>query len=190
VKAIEPTIPMAGVVTAREDQMGHSIWRKRWGTTVLVVSLAYLGGCHSPSQAGAASVQRKPWSPKTGATLRPAGKAAQPQAPATSTVVAKGTSNEFTSEQTDIPMIGLDERQITAALGRPLAEDMQGLGKTWRYRNGSCTATFTLYPDVETRDYHTLAIEVTHDDRTAEGQRSCVGEFRAHLRVQQQAGAG
>ena len=58
-------------------------------------------------------------------------------------------------------------------LGAPTSEEDRPPGKLWRYRDGQCTLVVQLYPDVQTRQFGTLAYEVKSDDNTDEGKRVC-----------------
>ncbi len=73
-----------------------------------------------------------------------------------------------------VNLVGLDEHQLTALLGAPNEQEEPAPGKIWRYRKANCTLDITLYPDVVTRTYRSLAYEVTSNDNTAEGKRDCV----------------
>lgn len=73
-----------------------------------------------------------------------------------------------------VNLVGLDEHQLTALLGAPSEQEEPTPGKIWRYRKANCTLDITLYPDVLTRTYRSLAYEVTSNDNTAEGKRDCV----------------
>jgi len=73
-----------------------------------------------------------------------------------------------------VNLVGLDEKQLTALLGAPSEQEEPTPGKIWRYRRANCTLDITLFPDVLTRTYRSLAYEVTSNDNTAEGKRACV----------------
>jgi hypothetical protein len=78
-----------------------------------------------------------------------------------------------------VHLIGLDEAHLQALLGPPTVQEDRAPGKTWKYRNGRCTLNLSLYPDVETRVFHTLSYEVTSDDHTDEGKRLCMVELQS-----------
>lgn len=76
-----------------------------------------------------------------------------------------------------VNLIGKSESQVRALLGPPTSVEERAPGKTWHYRDGQCSADVQLYPDVQTRQFGTLAYEVKSDDNTDEGRRSCVAQF-------------
>ena len=76
-----------------------------------------------------------------------------------------------------VNLIGKSEGQVRALLGPPNSVEERAPGKTWHYRDGQCTADVQLYPDVQTRQFGTLAYEVKSDDNTDEGRRGCVAQF-------------
>jgi hypothetical protein len=76
-----------------------------------------------------------------------------------------------------VSLIGKSEGQVRALLGPPTSVEERAPGKTWHYRDGQCSADVQLYPDVQTRQFGTLAYEVKSDDNTDEGRRGCVAQF-------------
>src|SRR5882724_11160443 len=76
-----------------------------------------------------------------------------------------------------VSLIGKSEGQVRALLGPPTSVEERAPGKTWHYRDGQCSANVQLYPDVQTRQFGTLAYEVKSDDNTDEGRRGCVAQF-------------
>jgi hypothetical protein len=76
-----------------------------------------------------------------------------------------------------VSLIGKSEGQVRALLGPPTSVEERAPGKTWHYRDGQCSAAVQLYPDVQTRQFGTLAYEVKSDDNTDEGKRGCVAQF-------------
>lgn len=82
-----------------------------------------------------------------------------------------------TSAVTPVSLIGKSESQVRALLGPPTSVEERAPGKTWHYRDGQCSADVQLYPDVQTRQFGTLAYEVKSDDNTDEGRRGCVAQF-------------
>ena len=76
-----------------------------------------------------------------------------------------------------VNLIGKSEGQVRALLGPPTSVEERAPGKTWHYRDGQCSAEVQLYPDVQTRQFGTLAYEVKSDDNTDEGRRGCVAQF-------------
>jgi hypothetical protein len=78
-------------------------------------------------------------------------------------------------------LIGLSESEIESALGMPMLQEDRAPTKLWVFRSRSCTINVTLYPDVETRQFHALAYEVTSDVHTAERTRQCIAEFSSRF---------
>jgi hypothetical protein len=76
-----------------------------------------------------------------------------------------------------LSLIGKSEGEVRALLGPPTSVEERAPGKTWHYRDGQCSADVQLYPDVQTRQFGTLAYEVKSDDNTDEGRRGCVAQF-------------
>lgn len=83
------------------------------------------------------------------------------------------------AEGVPVSLVGKSEGQIRALLGPPTSEEDRAPGKTWHYRDGQCTVDVQLYPDVQTRQFGTLAYEVKSDDSTNEGKRLCMAQFRS-----------
>jgi len=81
------------------------------------------------------------------------------------------------SAPASVNLIGKSEGQVRALLGPPTSVEERAPGKTWHYRDGQCSANVQLYPDVQTRQFGTLAYEVKSDDNTDEGKRGCVAQF-------------
>ena len=75
--------------------------------------------------------------------------------------------------------IGKSEGELRAELGPPTTVEERPPGKVWHYRDGRCTLDIQLYPDVQTRQFGTLAYEVKSDDNTDEGNRACLGQLRS-----------
>jgi hypothetical protein len=78
-----------------------------------------------------------------------------------------------------VSIVGKSEAQVRALLGPPNSVEERAPGKTWRYRDGSCSVDVQLYPDVQTRQFGALAYEVKSDDNTDEGKRGCLAQFRS-----------
>lgn len=78
-------------------------------------------------------------------------------------------------------LIGLSESEIESALGTPMLQEDRAPTKLWVFRSRNCTINVTLYPDVETRQFHALAYEVTSDVHTAERTRQCIAEFSSRF---------
>ena len=78
---------------------------------------------------------------------------------------------------------GTTERELRAMLGSPTSEEEHPPGKQWRYRDGKCTIDVQLYPDVETKQFATLAYKVKSDDNTDEGRRLCVAQLQSRVQA-------
>lgn len=76
-----------------------------------------------------------------------------------------------------VNLIGKSESEVRALLGPPTSVQERTPGKTWHYQRGQCSADVQLYPDVQTRQFGTLAYEVKSDDNTDEGKRGCMAQF-------------
>jgi hypothetical protein len=74
-------------------------------------------------------------------------------------------------------LIGLSEADIQSALGPPMLQEDRAPTKLWVFRSKNCTINVTLYPDVETRQFHALSYEVISDVHTPERTRQCIAEF-------------
>jgi hypothetical protein len=81
-----------------------------------------------------------------------------------------------------VNLIGKSEGEVRALLGPPTSVEERAPGKTWHYRDGQCSADVQLYPDVQTRQFGTLAYEVKSDDDTDEGRRGCVAQFSSRAK--------
>lgn len=88
-------------------------------------------------------------------------------------------STEASTEQPPVTLIGKSEDEVRTLFGPPTTVEERAPGKTWRYRDGKCTLDVQLYPDVQTRQFATLAYEVKSDDITDEGNRACLGQLRS-----------
>lgn len=80
-----------------------------------------------------------------------------------------------------LPLAGKSESEIRAAFGSPSAEEERPPGKRWRYRDGQCTLDIQLYPNVETKQFTTLAYDVRNNVGSDEGKRLCMAQFQSRL---------
>ncbi|MGD9883265.1 MAG: hypothetical protein AB7F22_05565 [Reyranella sp.] len=80
-----------------------------------------------------------------------------------------------------LPLAGKSESEIRAAFGAPSAEEERPPGKRWRYRDGQCTLDIQLYPNVETKQFTTLAYDVRNNVDSDEGKRLCMAQFQSRL---------
>jgi hypothetical protein len=82
-----------------------------------------------------------------------------------------------------VTFAGKNESELRALLGTPTSEEDRPPGKRWRYRDGQCTLDIQLYPDVQTKQFGTLAYEVKSDDNTDEGKRLCVAQIQSRVQA-------
>jgi hypothetical protein len=121
--------------------------------------------------------------PRRGAT---AAATSDPRAANKSATTAEPTKQDTardTANAATINLVGKSESEVRTLLGPPNSEEERAPGKTWHYRDGQCAVDVHLYPDVQTRQFGTLAYEVKSDVNTDEGKRSCL----AHLRSRNEA---
>jgi hypothetical protein len=78
-----------------------------------------------------------------------------------------------------VTLVGKSEGQVRAMLGPPTSVEERAPGKTWHYRDGRCSVDVQLYPDVQTRQFGTLAYEVRSDDNSDEGKRDCLARLQS-----------
>jgi hypothetical protein len=82
-----------------------------------------------------------------------------------------------------LALAGKSETELRAMLGAPTSEEDRPPGKRWRYRDGQCTLDVQLYPDVQTKQFGTLAYEVKSDDNTDEGKRVCLAQLQSRAQA-------
>ena len=82
-----------------------------------------------------------------------------------------------------LSLVGKSETELRAMLGAPTSEEDRPPGKLWRYRDGQCTLVVQLYPDVQTKQFGTLAYEVKSDDNTDEGKRVCTAQLQSRAQT-------
>ena len=82
-----------------------------------------------------------------------------------------------------LSLVGKSETELRAMLGAPTSEEDRPPGKLWRYRDGQCTLDVQLYPDVQTKQFGTLAYEVKSDDNTDEGKRVCTAQLQSRAQT-------
>lgn len=106
--------------------------------------------------------------------------------PAAARAAPKPAAAPAAAPPADVPppvLTGYRESQLRAMLGPPTSEEAHPPGKQWRYRNGKCTLDIQLYPDVETKQYGTLAYKVKSDDDTDEGRRFCLAQLQSRVQA-------
>ncbi len=122
--------------------------------------------------------------PQPTATVRGTG-AVQASAAASPTDgdTASATASATTAPPS-IALTGKTETELRALLGAPTSEETHPPGKQWRYRDGKCTLDIQLYPDVETKQFGTLAYKVKSDDNSVEGNRLCLAQLQSRVQTQ------
>ncbi len=155
-------------------------------TWFIGVALMLLAGCDGVAlrDFGRPTVQSPPATPR-------------PVRPPTSTATATGRQNvaaaaadlkvssfrepidreEIVSQP--LNLVGQSEGDIRARFGAPASEEDRAPGKIWRYRRGPCVLDVSLYPDVQTRKFTTLAYEVRSDDNTDQAKQLCLGQLQS-----------
>ena len=87
------------------------------------------------------------------------------------------------SDGPPVALAGKSEKELRALFGAPTSEEDRPPGKRWRYRDGQCTLDVQLYPDVQTKQFGTLAYEVKSDDNSDEGKRHCLAQFQSRVQT-------
>jgi hypothetical protein len=119
---------------------------------------------------------------------------ARPRAPAWATLATPPASGEAAAasdtpprrsppDSAAVTLSGKSEAELREMLGTPTSEEDRPPGKRWRYRDGQCTLDVQLYPDVQTKQFGTLAYEVKSDDNTDEGKRLCVAQIQSRVQA-------
>ena len=116
-------------------------------------------------------------------TARPAASTAKPDAAKPTEEAAKSDPAPAAATPAppspDVNLMGKSEGQVRSILGPPTSVEERAPGKTWHYRDGQCSVDVQLYPDVQTRQYGTLAYKVNSNDNSDEGRRECLARFRS-----------
>jgi hypothetical protein len=76
-------------------------------------------------------------------------------------------------------LVGLDADQVQRLLGPPSEYADRPPAKVWVYRTERCKLDLSLYLDVKSKVFRTLAYEVTSHDGSDKGKRLCVAELEA-----------
>jgi len=110
---------------------------------------------------------------------------ASPEAPASTTDPVTTPPGRSSSEPDGpaVTLAGKSENELRALLGTPTSEEDRPPGKRWRYRDGQCTLDIQLFPDVQTKQFGTLAYEVKSDDNTGEGKRLCLAQLQSRVQA-------
>jgi hypothetical protein len=157
------------------------------------VGLLLLSGCEAARNMGndfarLTSPQSPPVQPKKKAQPavrpRPAGTTpVSPETSASATETASASPIRSSSDAPAVTLTGKSDNEVRALLGAPTSEEERPPGKRWRYRDGQCTLDVQLYPDVQTKQFGTLAYEVKSDDNTDEGKRLCLAQIQSRVQA-------
>ena len=154
--------------------------------------LGVLGGCEAARgmRDDLARLTSSPAALQKSQPARPAPSTGRPRSGTSASAVAPnatGSSGTLFPEpppSQDVPppspvsLAGKSEAELRALLGIPTNEEQRPPGKLWRYRDGPCSLEIQLYPDVQTKQFGTLAYEVKSDDNSDEGKRACLAQFQ------------
>lgn len=159
------------------------MWSTIAKSALCTVALAAVAGCQTTGQA--------PPRPSPAVQPTPAAGTA-PNAGATSPVKKKEQasiahpppSKTTDGETPDIGAVGMDESKVRELFGDPVTEEDNAPERTLKYHPGACSVEFALYPDVDTRTYRILTLEVSSDDGTAKGKRSCITQLKSRIAAQ------
>lgn len=184
-----------GLVSPGKAMLKKSLYRQ-----TLILGLFLLSGCELSRGAqrdfsrlvnggnpfATASASRAPAQTYT-SSARPAPVAAAPKAPeskpedpkADPQQAAASTPAPPSAPSAPVTLVGKSEGQVRAMLGPPTSVEERAPGKTWHYRDGRCSVDVQLYPDVQTRQFGTLAYEVRSDDNSDQGKRDCMARLRS-----------
>jgi hypothetical protein len=160
------------------------------------VGLLLLSGCEATRNMGndfarLTSSQPASAQPKKSTSAQPAARPrpspgttpASPETSASETATASASPIRSSSDAPAVTLAGKSENEVRALLGTPTSEEERPPGKRWRYRDGQCTLDVQLYPDVQTKQFGTLAYEVKSDDNSDEGKRLCLAQFQSRVQA-------
>ena len=167
-----------------KDKKPVSVKKSLFKQTLGVGLLLLLSGCEvARSAQGDLSrlVNSDPFATPKPAVSAPRTASAVAKPATTEPAVAAATPAKSAPTTTAAPvdLIGKSEGEVRALLGPPTSVEERAPGKTWHYREGQCTVDIQLYPDVQTRQFGTLAYEVKSDDNTDEGKRGCLAQLQS-----------
>jgi hypothetical protein len=108
---------------------------------------------------------------------------ASTQASASAEVSPSAPPTRTSPDGPAVTLAGKSENELRVLLGAPTSEEDRPPGKRWRYRDGQCTLDVQLYPDVQTKQFGTLAYEVKSDDNTDEGKRLCLAQLQSRVQA-------
>ena len=78
-------------------------------------------------------------------------------------------------------LVGWNESELKTVFGAPASQEDHAPTKRLVYHLKQCTLNVTLYPEVETKQFHALNYEVNSDDGSAKRQQACIAEFTSRL---------
>jgi hypothetical protein len=78
-------------------------------------------------------------------------------------------------------LVGWNESELKTVFGPPASQEDHAPTRQLVYRLKQCTLNVTLYPEVETKQFHALNYEVNSDDGSAKRQQACIAEFTSRL---------
>ncbi len=171
-----------------ETMTGNISWPRTSALAGPLLLMVLLPGCDAMNGARG-DLGRLTTSKTTPAPARPAAAAARPvpskaaTMPAPQVAVAPA-STTTTADEPPPNLVGRNEGEIRALFGTPAGIDEVPPGKVWHYRDGNCTLDVRLYPDVQTRQFATLAYEVKSDDNSDQGKRACLAQLRNRAHVE------
>lgn len=149
--------------------------------TALILALGtVLSGCESVRSARDDLVRLTTSQPPPVATTRKPTAVAATRPPAKPPVEASAAAVVEPARPAPV-LTGYTESDLRSFLGAPASAEDHPPGKQWRYRLGPCTLDVQLYPDVETKQFATLAYKVKSDDDSDEARRQCLAELRSRL---------
>ena len=110
--------------------------------------------------------------------------AATPPAPSlAATDVAATPPAPTPPKEPAVQFVGKSENELRALLGPPTEELNQPPGKRWLYRDGQCTLSVQLFPDIQTKEYGSLSYAVKSDNDTDERRRLCLAQFQSRVQA-------
>jgi glucose/arabinose dehydrogenase len=161
----------------------------------ITVGLLLLSGCEAARSmrddfnrltSSQAAAQKAQPARSTNAPARPRPAPATPTSQEASAAPSAPVSDEPPASVIAAPAVSLagkSEIELRAMLGAPTSEEDRPPGKRWRYRDGQCTLDVQLYPDVQTKQFGTLAYEVKSDDNSDEGKRLCLAQLQSRAQT-------
>lgn len=75
-------------------------------------------------------------------------------------------------------IIGLDQARTISQIGPPHEIAEEPPATVWRYAADDCRLTIHFFPNVQSRDFRALSVELVAGDQTPEGRRKCFDRLR------------